>query len=1271
MANVNYASLVLSAETSGLLKGKKALEETTRAGANTDKAIRGLDGRFKKTGDSAGTAAPKVERFSQATDATRSVALMATRALTGMAAGYASFAAAGASINMARDFNAALAETSTLIEGTPEQLDALTEASRSMAREFGGSSTDQVKAFYQAISAGADGVEGATQLLDQANKLAIGGITDVTTGVDALTTAMNAYGPDVLSAAEASDAMFVAMRAGKTTIGELSGSLGQIVPIASSAGVSFDEVTAGIAALTTQGLSTASATTGLRQVLASVIAPTKQATDAATALGVSFDVQALKSKGLAEFLDDVITKTGGNEAAMAQLFGSVEALGAALAFAGGAGGTFTDILADMEIKAGATDAAYLKMSESLDQRWNKLTAAATDIALGFGNALLAVVVPAMEGIAAASVAVGQNLDIVLVSLSALAATQIPAAVAGLVTLTAGMSASAVATGVFTTAVNIARGAVIALGGPLGVVWGILGAGAAAWAVWGRGANEGETAAYDAAAGTSALLGQLDEFYKTTAPNAAAKAIDMANANYKLAASAFEAAKGELAKRRAMLDMAASSGANGTSGSIRDMGSSATYEAPKYQAALAKMEAAEAALEQAMRDRKVTANAVTGSVSEVMSATVAASQTTNDHSITLDINSGSLGKNAKAAGGASKALKDAAKSAKDMADEIERLEFDADPLKKYNAELADLDTLVANGLSDGAYRKAVDDLNEGLAAGIPMVDDLANAFGDFIGSGLSDFKGFAKSILNSFTSMISQMVATAARNRILIGLGFSGGGVASQAAAGLTGGAAPGGGIFGSLGSGGGLLGSIGGTVGALTSGIGAGFNMALGGLTSGGLSGLGSVLSTQLGAATASVGAFGAALGAIALPLAGVAAVFSFFKKSVKELDAGLRITVDGMDALVESFRKTETKRFWGLSKKVRTSYTELEEEAAAPIISTIESLANSVIEMGDVFGFAASNIDRASVSLKISTKGLSDAEIEEAITEEMNRLADVFADSMVGSFSGMVTTFEEYQSPIMKLLNIPARIKESTGYVDQVNEEFEALKKAGEGSYETLERLVSRLTGVNASFDMLGFSLYDLSLAGAGAASSFVDLFGTLDDFNSITGSYYENFYSDAERIAKATQLVTDSLLDLGIDGLPATRRAFRELVEETEALGDDELLASLLKLSPAFAEITAATDALAASANALITEDAFATGFDYARSLAQAQNNIAYQPPAVSNAFGSVPRAQQDMTAELRGIRADLTLLQSTMQITAANTGRAADAADDTLAVTLENAL
>ncbi|MBQ0802979.1 MAG: hypothetical protein KBT76_14705 [Sulfitobacter litoralis] len=586
--------------------------------------------------------------------------------------------------------------------------------------------------------------------------------------------------------------------------------------------------------------------------------------------------------------------------------------------------------------------------------------------------------------------------------------------------------------------------------------------------------------------------------------------------------------------------------------------------------------------------------------------------------------------AGAAAGASTAK--GLKAASSLANEIDRLEFDADPLKKYNAELANLDKLLAGDgaskLSDGAYRKAVEELNDEFANSDPMISKAGDAISYFVAGGMRDFK----SLLGAFKDMLSQMIATAISNPIKLALmgGSVGGGLAGTAA--QAAGSAPGGGIFGSLGSGGGLLGSIGGTVGALTSGIGAGFNMALGGLTSGGLSGLGSVLSTQLGAATATVGSFGAALGAIALPLAGVAAVFSFFSKSVRELDSGLRITTDGMDSLIESFTKTETKRFWGLSKKVRTSYSALDAEQAEPLERVISELQWGVLDAAEILGIGTTAFEDFTSSIKISTKGLSETDAQKAIEEALTGFGDDFA--------GMVPGLEE-------------------------------LHLAGEGAYAALERLSSRVVGVNASFDMLGFSLYELSLSGADAASSFVDLFGTLDDFNSITGSYYENFYSDAERIAKATQLVTDSLLDLGIDGLPATRRAFRELVEETEALGDDDLLASLLKLSPAFAEITAATDALAASANALITEDAFATGFDYARSLAQAQNNIAYQPPAVSNAFGSVPRAQQDMTAELRGIRADLTLLQSTMQITAANTGRAADAADDTLAVTLENAL
>ena len=1187
----DFATLVLGAKATGLLKGKEALKETREEAGRTQDAVDNLGNKFTKTGDKAERAGKDVDGFSSSTSRARQLALGATKALAGMAIGFASIQTAGASVGMARDFNAAMAETSTLIEGTPAQMQAITSATKDLVASYGGDRTTKVQAFYQAISAGADGVAGATEVLDTANRLAIGGVTTITEGVDSLTTAMNAYGPEVLSAAQASDAMFVAMKAGKTTIGELGSNLGSIVPIASSVGVSFDEVVGGIAALTTQGLSTASATTGLRQVLASVIAPTKQATDAAKALGIEFDVQALKSKGLVGFLDQVIEKTGGNEEAMAQLFGSVEALGAVLAFSGGAGQKFAGIMSDMSEKAGATDAAYNKIADSLNDRFNVLTSAAADKMLELGNVLLSILVPALEASVTGFTLVSENIDILAVALAGMAATQIPAVIAALATFATGMSISSAAAGAFTIAVNIARGALVALGGPLGIVWGILGAGAAAWAVWGKGANEGETAAYDAAEGTSSLLIQLDEFYQTSAPAAAAKAIDMANANHKLAASAFEAAKAELAKRRALLDMRESSGVNGTTGSIRTTG--ITETTTTVSAAAREMDAAKAALDQAINDRKVAATVVTGTMSEIMSATVESGKVLKDHTVTLDVNSDAFKNNATSAGKSSGASKAALKDAKQLADEIQALEYYADPLRKYNGELAELNQLLDAGLSPKAYNKALNDLNEELISSVPLVGDLSNAFDNWMDSGFKNFKSFTNSLLDMFTNMLKSMLSSIVRNKIIIPIttALTGGGSALSAATGAQGG---GGGILGSLtglgggsgaAAGSGIFGSITSGIGSIVSGVGAGFNMALGGLASGGLSGMTGVIGTQLGAATASLGAFGAAIGAIALPLAAVGAVFSFFKKKTKELDAGLRLTVDGLDTMVESFRKIETKRFWGLSKKVRTSYDQLGDEAAQPLINTISALANSVIGLGDVFGFEASNIDHAKLQVKISTKGLSDEEIEEAIAEEMARIGDVFADSIVGTFDEVVTTMVEYQNPLMKLLGKSGPLREVSTTVERVNEEFEALKKEGEGSYDALSRLVSSIQTVNVVLDTFNMEMLDVTLAGADMASSLADMFGGLEELTTATNDYYSTMYTEQEQLDRITANLTETFAELG-NQLPATRGEYRALVEaqdlSTEA--GRRMFTALVSMSGQLDAVLPALDSLTNKLGALV---------------------------------------------------------------------------------------
>lgn len=346
-------------------------------------------------------------------------------------AGFLAFSTLSSAVQGARDFNAALAETSTLLEGTPAQLKELSADARDLASTFGGTGASQLKGFYQAISAGASSVKDANTILEQANKLAIGGVTDTTTAVDILTTAINAYGPDVITAAQASDALFVAMKAGKTTVGELSVTLGNVIPLAKAAGVSFDETAAAVAALTTQGINTRTAATDIRALIQQVIQAGKEGSQAAKAakeLGVEFNITALKTKGLKKFIDDIVEATGGSVDKLGMLFQSVEALNGVLALSGTGGQKFADILQQMREKAGATDEAFKKMQANLDQR---LKVALANILVSMeriGQLLLRIVVPAVEAFAKVLKLVVDNLDAFGVAIGLLTLRSLPALV---------------------------------------------------------------------------------------------------------------------------------------------------------------------------------------------------------------------------------------------------------------------------------------------------------------------------------------------------------------------------------------------------------------------------------------------------------------------------------------------------------------------------------------------------------------------------------------------------------------------------------------------------------------------------------------------------------------------------------------------------------------------------------------------------------------------------------------------------------------------------
>jgi len=418
----------------------------------------------------------------------------------------------------ATEFADAIDEVSTLLPSDTD-MRPIVEGSKEMAKAFGSQPKEQAKAYYQIISAGATDAATATDILTAANKLAVGGVTDVFTAADGLTTILNAYGIASGQATEVTDAMFVAMKAGKTTIGELSRSIGQVAPIAAQTGVALDDLLATIAALTKGGIATSIATAGVRAILAAIAKPSADAVELSAQLGINFSAAGLKAKGFAGFLAEVKEKTGGSTESLAKLFGGVEALVPIMALSGNAGKDYATILGQMGEKAGQTEEAFRKMAESPGFKFAQFKAAITVIGIEFGTVILKVLVPAVTFLAknietiidAVKVLAAVVVSRLLVSLTGLASSFVSSALAATALerafgrLTVAHTLYATGASVATAATTGLNVAVTALGGPLGLLIAALTLGAAAWLSFGEKAEDSGDKAQKAIEGAVANI----------------------------------------------------------------------------------------------------------------------------------------------------------------------------------------------------------------------------------------------------------------------------------------------------------------------------------------------------------------------------------------------------------------------------------------------------------------------------------------------------------------------------------------------------------------------------------------------------------------------------------------------------------------------------------------------------------------------------------------------------------------------------------------------
>lgn len=258
-----------------------------------------------------------------------------------------------------------------------------------LSRELGVAQRTLSDGLYEALGAGIP-KRNAVDFLRVSGKAAIAGTTDLATAVDGLTTVLNVYGLDASQAQRVSDSLFQTVNAGKARFDELAQSFFNVGPVASAAGVSLETVGAALATLTAGGVPAAEATTQLRGVIQSLVAPSVRAEKLIGPVferaGFSSGQAAVKALGFQKALGLVVAEAGGSTVKLSRMLGRVEAVNAAFTLTGKGAGLFTQQLKAQQNAAGVTDRALAQIERSAGRSFARAGNAARNFGLALGDA---------------------------------------------------------------------------------------------------------------------------------------------------------------------------------------------------------------------------------------------------------------------------------------------------------------------------------------------------------------------------------------------------------------------------------------------------------------------------------------------------------------------------------------------------------------------------------------------------------------------------------------------------------------------------------------------------------------------------------------------------------------------------------------------------------------------------------------------------------------------------------------------------------------------
>ena len=295
------------------------------------------------------------------------------------------------------NFEDAMAKVSTIADTTEVPLDELRSQILALSSQTGISANEIAYNVYNAISAGQKTGD-AVNFVTNSTKLAKAGFADAGAALDVLTTILNAYGMEASEVTNVSDMLIQTQNLGKTTVAELSSSMGKVIPTANAYHVQLDQLCAGYAKMTANGVATAESTTYMNSMLNEL---GKRGTTVSDILkektGKSFAELMENGASLADVLSILKESADEQNLSFGDLWSSAEAGKAGLILLGDSAEDFNSTLAQMRESTGATESAFEKLQTN-SSKINKAVNAVKNTFIILGGVILDTFSPAIDAV---------------------------------------------------------------------------------------------------------------------------------------------------------------------------------------------------------------------------------------------------------------------------------------------------------------------------------------------------------------------------------------------------------------------------------------------------------------------------------------------------------------------------------------------------------------------------------------------------------------------------------------------------------------------------------------------------------------------------------------------------------------------------------------------------------------------------------------------------------------------------------------------------------